>query len=549
MGIINLYVSILKVKRATEITGVLIKYSFKEIFAHSRFHRRRRKVHKPVYTTPERMRMTIEELGPTFVKFGQILADRPDMVSEPLRMELKKLQSRAKPFDNEYAMALIEKELNTKIHDIFSEFDPTALAAASIGQVYQGKLLNGEEVIIKIQRPFIENKIKLDIYLMKFIARKVAMRYPEMAAINIVGLTDEFADTILDELNYANEASNILRFAQMFEEEPTVHIPKLYPQYSTKRLLVMEKIIGVTPDSKTALIDAGLDPDQIAINGANALLTMIIRHGFFHADPHPGNIFIMPNNVVAFVDFGMVGKLRPRDMNFLVDFALGFAKRDSDMISRSLLVLCNRKFFEEEEELKFEIHEMMMRYANVPLEMLHFSVIMQSCIDVIVKYKLQIPSGIFMLIKTLATLEKFSKALSPNMILSNVITPYAKEAVKNKYSPRKLAGEVFDTLTNYVSLIRELPKDLSEILYKLKEGKIKHEIQLEDTALFTRTMRQITRQISYIVLLVGVFIGSILMIVFEQPQGTSAYGHFLLIAASILILFQLIRWMFTNRKS
>ena len=492
--------------------------------------------------------MTIEELGPTFVKFGQILADRPDMVSERFRVELKKLQSRAEPFDNNTALGLIEKEMNAPIDEVFAEFDTTPLAAASIGQVYQGRLRSGEEVVLKIQRPFIENKIKLDIYLMKFIARKFAKSYPELAAINIVGLIDEFSETIVKELDYTFEASNILRFAMMFKDDPTVHIPAVYTKYSSKKLIVMEKVEGITPDTPQALRDAGLDTHQIAVNGANALLTMILRHGFFHADPHPGNIFILPGNVVAFIDFGMVGALTPRDMNFLADFAIGFARRDSDLMSRALLVLCGKKFFEHEEEMKFEIHQLMMQYAGIPLELMNFAGTMQKCVDVIVKYQLQIPSGIFMLIKALATLEKFAGTLAPDLSLTPVILPYAKEVVKVKYSPRKVAAQLYDTLTGYMNFIRNFPNDMSEILYKLKEGKIKHDIHLADDDLFVRTVRQASRRVAYTLIVLGMFVGSILMIAFEQPYGTSRYGHFLLVVASLLILFQLLKWLFVPEK-
>ena len=553
MHIVNIYISYLKMVRASQIVWVLAKPSFSELFAHSRLGKRRRRknkgqVHKHVYTTPERLRMTIEELGPTFVKFGQILADRPDMVSERFRVELKKLQSRAEPFDNNTALGLIEKEMNAPIDEVFAEFDTTPLAAASIGQVYQGRLRSGEEVVLKIQRPFIENKIKLDIYLMKFIARKFAKSYPELAAINIVGLIDEFSETIVKELDYTFEASNILRFAMMFKDDPTVHIPAVYTKYSSKKLIVMEKVEGITPDTPQALRDAGLDTHQIAVNGANALLTMILRHGFFHADPHPGNIFILPGNVVAFIDFGMVGALTPRDMNFLADFAIGFARRDSDLMSRALLVLCGKKFFEHEEEMKFEIHQLMMQYAGIPLELMNFAGTMQKCVDVIVKYQLQIPSGIFMLIKALATLEKFAGTLAPDLSLTPVILPYAKEVVKVKYSPRKVAAQLYDTLAGYMNFIRNFPNDMSEILYKLKEGKIKHDIHLADDDLFVRTVRQASRRVAYTLIVLGMFVGSILMIAFEQPYGTSRYGHFLLVVASLLILFQLLKWLFVPEK-
>ena len=553
MHIVNIYISYLKMVRASQIVWVLAKHSFSELFAHSRRRKRRRhknkgKGHKHVYTTPERLRMTIEELGPTFVKFGQILADRPDMVSERFRVELKKLQSRAEPFDNNTALGLIEKEMNAPIDEVFAEFDTTPLAAASIGQVYQGRLRSGEEVVLKIQRPFIENKIKLDIYLMKFIARKFAKSYPELAAINIVGLIDEFSETIVKELDYTFEASNILRFAMMFKDDLTVHIPAVYTKYSSKKLIVMEKVEGITPDTPQALRDAGLDTHQIAVNGANALLTMILRHGFFHADPHPGNIFILPGNVVAFIDFGMVGALTPRDMNFLADFAIGFARRDSDLMSRALLVLCGKKFFEHEEEMKFEIHQLMMQYAGIPLELMNFAGTMQKCVDVIVKYQLQIPSGIFMLIKALATLEKFAGTLAPDLSLTPVILPYAKEVVKVKYSPRKVAAQLYDTLAGYMNFIRNFPNDMSEILYKLKEGKIKHDIHLADDDLFVRTVRQASRRVAYTLIVLGMFVGSILMIAFEQPYGTSRYGHFLLVVASLLILFQLLKWLFVPEK-
>lgn len=553
MHIVNIYISYLKMVRASQIVWVLAKHSFSELFAHSHLGKRRRRknkgqVHKHVYTTPERLRMTIEELGPTFVKFGQILADRPDMVSERFRVELKKLQSRAEPFDNNTALGLIEKEMNAPIDEVFAEFDTTPLAAASIGQVYQGRLRSGEEVVLKIQRPFIENKIKLDIYLMKFIARKFAKSYPELAAINIVGLIDEFSETIVKELDYTFEASNILRFAMMFKDDPTVHIPAVYTKYSSKKLIVMEKVEGITPDTPQALRDAGLDTHQIAVNGANALLTMILRHGFFHADPHPGNIFILPGNVVAFIDFGMVGALTPRDMNFLADFAIGFARRDSDLMSRALLVLCGKKFFEHEEEMKFEIHQLMMQYAGIPLELMNFAGTMQKCVDVIVKYQLQIPSGIFMLIKALATLEKFAGTLAPDLSLTPVILPYAKEVVKVKYSPRKVAAQLYDTLAGYMNFIRNFPNDMSEILYKLKEGKIKHDIHLADDDLFVRTVRQASRRVAYTLIVLGMFVGSILMIAFEQPYGTSRYGHFLLVVASLLILFQLLKWLFVPEK-
>lgn len=544
MKIINIYISFLKFIRVTQITWVVFKASVRELFTFNRV-RRGRKVHKHVYTTPERIRLTIEELGPTFVKFGQILADRPDMVSERFRVELKKLQSKAKPFDNKVAFPMIEKQLRAPIAEVFESFDPIPLAAASIGQVYQGQLKNGEHVIVKIQRPFIENKIKLDIYLLKYMAARFARNYPELAAVNIVGLVDEFSASIVHELDYTIELSNIVRFQGMFRQNPGIHIPKVYPKYCSKHLIVMEQIFGITPEDGDCLRRQGFDPHVIALNGTHALLTMVLQHGFFHADPHAGNILIMEDNVIGFIDFGMVAFLTPCEMNFLADFVLGSASRDSVMISKAILVLCGKKFFEKEDELKFDVHQMIMKYSDLPFETVHFSQTMQDCIDIVIKYRLQIPTGIFMLIKSLSTIEKFASRLEPGISLGPIILPYAKEVVKKKFSVRKIASEIYDAILNYAIFVRDLPKDLSEILYKLKEGKIKHEIQISDEALILKVIRQFSIRISYTFLLVGVFIGGIIMIVMNVE---SRYGHFIMAVASLLILLQLLKWFFSNKE-
>ena len=545
MRLIGIYTSSLKAVRAFQIMTILVKHSMQVVWD-KMYPMRRHKVQKVVHTTPERIRMTIEELGPTFVKFGQILADRPDMVSERFRKELKKLQSRAVPFDNELAVSLIEKELGKKIDEVFIEFDRTALAAASIGQVYQGRLReDGREVIIKIQRPYIEKKIKLDIYILKYIAARFAKNNPELAAINIVGLIDEFSETMLRELDYMNEVANISHFSCMFSEDPTVRIPIVYPQYSTRKVIVMERMDGIPPDNIPSLLAAGLDLSVIAENGAHALLKMVLKHGFFHADPHPGNIFIQPDNVIAFIDFGMVGILTPRDLDFVADFSIGFSRRNSSQIAKALITLCGRKFFDREDELTFEVYQMLTQSEGIPLERLDIATTMQNCVDIIVKYQLQIPSGIFMLIKALVTIQKFSGNLDPGLSLTPIMLPYAKDVVKAKYSPHRIANQIYDTFSSYVSLVRSFPGDVSEILYKLKEGKIKHEIHLSDDAVLIRAATKIGVKVAYVMLLVGLFMGGVILVSMNEYMG---YGKFLLIISSILILLQILRWTFTGSK-
>ncbi len=549
MNITRIYAGYLQLLRAREISGILLKHLWQEYLDRSprlrRLLKSKKKRQIPIKNTPTRLRETIEDLGPTYIKFGQILADRPDLVTERFRNELKKLQSKAIPLDDETAIQLIEKELGRPVEDVFKAFDKQAVASASIGQTYRAILQTGEEVIIKIQRPHIENKIKLDLYLLSHLAKRAIRNYPELAVIDVVGLIDEFGVNILKELNYFNEVNNINRFQDLFKDDPRVHIPKVYTEFTTRRLIVMEFIHGIAPDKIDHLKEAGLDPSIIAKNGADIILKMILRHGFFHADPHPGNLFVMPGNVIAFIDFGMAGVLRPRHMTFLADFSLGFSQRNSKSIARSLVKLCDIKFFDQMEEMEFEIDDLLKGYSSIPFDKLDFSQIMQECINIIVRYELKIPSNIFLLVKALATLQKFATQLQPDLSLGPIIIPYAKNLVLQKYSPKKFASDIYDTLGEYVSLIKEFPRDVREILYHLKQGKITHEITTPKGDSIYATLKRFTSRISLVILLSGVLISSATLMIY-RPDSFLGTVSFTL--ASIVTLYLIIKLLFSSKR-
>lgn len=545
----DIYVGYLKIIRVLQIMRILMKHGSRELVFHSfvgrHIRKRRIRKHQPVYTSQERLRITIEDLGPTYVKFGQIIADRPDILSERFRKELKKLQSNALPFDDNLAIRLIEDELGAQIKDVFKEFNRHCIASASIGQVYTGKLHNGQHVIIKIRRPNVEQKIKLDLYLMHYLAARFAKEYPELAALNIVNVVDEFGETILKELNYYNEATNIVRFQDIFQNNPHVYIPQVYKEYTTRRIIVMERLFGLTPNDPEQLIAGGLDPQQIALNGAEALLIMIFKEGFFHADPHAGNIFILPDNRIGFIDFGMVGALRPREMEFLANLSIGFARRDPIGLADAMIHLCNMRFFEKRDDLIFSLQQMLKRYDHTPVEKLNYAQMIQDCINIISKFGLCIPAGIFMLAKALATIQKTAETLYPDIPFAKLIIPYAKEVVMTQFSPRKLAAELYQTLKGYVTLLKTAPVDISEILYKFKQGEIKHELQLMDMGEIKKLSRNVTSRLAYSILLVGLFIGSI-GLVSKRPD--LEYGHFLLLLSSVLIFIVMLKWIFRKKR-
>ncbi len=474
-----------------------------------------------IQTLAERLRTIIEELGPTFVKFGQILADRPDVVSDKLREELKKLQSRVEPFDNKLAIELIEAELAGNIDDIFEEFNCEPIAAASIGQVYSGTLRGGEKVMIKIQRPNIEGKIRLDLHILEYFAQQLVKEFPGLQVVDMVGLVEEFGNTFLQELNYLNEASNAIRFGAMFKDVPFCKIPKVYLKISTARLLILEDVTGAPPDNPEHLIQLGYDPKEIARNGILMFLEMIFKHGFFHADPHPGNLFILPGNTVAMIDFGMAGTLKPTHMQFLAGFILGLANMDAKILTDSLLILCDKKFFSEKADLEFSVNEMLVRYRSFSYEKIDFSNMLNECVKIILTYKLKLPSSIYLLLKALSTIERFGHNLDKKISLHELVRPYAEEMVKAKYSPGRIAGEAFDLIKDYGELIRDFPTELNEILYRMKEGKLIFDIQISDKDAFTKTAKQFVTILSTTILIGCMQTGAIVLNIWGKQSTAS----------------------------
>lgn len=534
--------------RAIDIVFILLGFVIINWMSQKRFFFRfipkRYKYNGTIKSQPERLRTVIEELGPTFIKFGQILADRPDIVSDKLREELKKLQSTVQPFDHDRAIALIEEELGGDIKKFFSKFNKQCIGSASIGQVYKATLLNGEDVVVKIQRPAIEPKIQLDLQIMKYLAGQLIKEYPGFNAVDVIGLIDEFGETLLKELNYLNEAANAARFADIFKDADYVKVPRVYMQMSTDRLLVMEFVTGIAPDDREKLIEAGLDPTQIAINGTTVLLEMIFKNGFFHADPHPGNMFIQENNRIALIDFGMCGSLKAAHMQFLASFILGLATKNATTISESLLTLCDKKFFSDKADLEFMVEDMISRHMTFSYENIHFSQILNESIKIIQKHNLQLPGSIFLLMKALATVEKFGANLDANISLPVLIRPYAETLIKEKFSAKQIAGEVYDTLKDYVSLIRDFPGEINEILYRIKQGKITLDINVKEKELFARGLRQIGGTLA-IVLLIGILLGGSIILI---TRGKDIQGANFMLGTSVFFAVWLLLRLFTRTK-
>ncbi|MCE3260389.1 MAG: Ubiquinone biosynthesis monooxygenase UbiB [Bacteroidetes bacterium] len=547
-GFLKLHNFFLKFFRGIHILYVVAGYYLINWLSGRKFLKHfipKRYKHKGIIMSPqERLKLMLEKLGPTFIKFGQILADRPDIISEKLRTELKKLQTKVKPFDHDLAVTLIETELSAPIAHIFKSFDFECIGSASMGQVYKAVLKNGDVVVVKVQRPHIKEKINLDLQILEYLAQKISEEYPEFIVMNLEGIIKEFGETLKNELNYFNEAGNARRFEEMFHDTEYCKIPKVYEDLSTSKLLVMEYIEGISPDNIEELYANGLDPRKIAANGVHVFLKMIFEHGFFHADPHAGNMFILPGNVIGLIDFGMVGSMKPSQMEFLAKFVRALDQKDAVMLSEAILLLNTNNKFRDKEDLEFSLDEMLKKYKHVPYDRLKMSQVMDECLKIIRKYGVQIPGSIFLLIKSIATIEKVGTNLDPDISITKHIRPYAKSLVMKQYALPKIGKAFIKSIKKYIQLGKTLPDEISDILYNIKTGKLTHDIKLDSEELFTKTIKQAGKTIALAILVSFIIIST----GFIRARGNSSFMVDAIFFVAIFYGFILIIKLFSRLR-
>jgi ubiquinone biosynthesis protein len=419
---------------------------------------------------------------------------------------------------DDVAIREIETELKRPVSEVFREFERDHLASASIAQTYKAVLLNGEKVCVKIERPGIEKKINLDLHLMEYFASRIQKNNPEMEAINIVGVVKEFGRTINSELDFRNEAANMVRFKHNFEGHPDIYVPKVYPEYTTRKILVEEFITGTKVRDVETLLAKGFDTVRLAQKGMNLLFQQLFVHGFFHADPHPGNIFICEDEIIVFIDYGMMGTLRPEHLNFLGKYVMGYLKRDAHGMTEALLLLCGKRSFSRFKDLEFQVSDMLAHYKYLSIKEMDFGKIMNESIDIIVRFGLSIPPGIYLLVKALITIERVAVTLNPNIDFANEIKPYAVELMKQQFHPKRIASEVYDAIKEYYRLIMEFPSEINEIIYKIKEGKFKTMIEVKGFEPLMDHVDSASNRISAAIVVAALIIGASIISQFEQSR-------------------------------
>lgn len=531
---LNLKQNYKNLKRAKEILFVLSKYGlgyFLNLPAVERYFKLGKKffikkTEKEAIkrlTLPQRARMACEDLGPTFVKLGQILSTRPDLISRKFTEEFSKLQDEVPAFGFSQAEELIQQEFGKPINELFVEFDKRPVAAASLSQVHKAELADGRIVAVKIQRPNIAEKIKTDISILfdivKFFEKKIVNGY----VYQPVEIITEFSKTIKKELDFISEGHNIDKFRTNFKKDETVHIPKVYWELTSSKILTMEYIDGVKISDIAGSRDPQFDKKIISARGADIILKQIFVDGFFHGDPHPGNIFIMENNVVALLDFGMVGRVEEDTMSNMANLLIATIENNADKIIKTLEQMDIITSEVDLKELKIEIKDFIDKYYGVSLKQLEIGVIIEEILGIMIHHQIKIPSDLALLVKALVTIEGVGRDLDPDFDMVAHTKPFAKKLVSQKYSPFNLWNKGSETARELFDFLQVFPKEFSWLIKSLRKGDFNINFKHKGLEKLILEIDRASNRLSFSMIIAALIVGSSLIL--TQQIGPYIFGY------------------------
>jgi len=446
---------------------------------------------------PEHVRAALEELGPTFIKLGQILSTRADLLPAAYQVELAKLQDAAPPLKPEVVVSIIEAELGRPVESVFRLFDRSPLAAASIGQVHAAELPDGTPVVVKVQRPGVVPQIEQDLQILHSLATTASRRWPVAEEYAVVGLVQEFAQTLRAETDYLQEGRNAERFTENFAGDDTVHFPWVHWPSTTRRVLTLERISGIKIDDFAALDAAGLDRHRVATNGARMVLKMVFRDRFFHADPHPGNFFIEADERIGVVDFGMVGSVGPRVQDQLVWALLAYTSEDPERQVDTLYEMGVAGHHVDRAALRRDVEQLRGRYYGRPVGEITIRPVVNDVLGVVRRHRLHLPPGYALLLKTVLMHESLVTRLDPSFEFTSVLVPYARGMMARHFSPIGWGPVVGKAALDVARLGVELPQQLRRLLSSLQRGDL--ELAVRPTG-FQPMLRRIERIANRLVL-------------------------------------------------
>ncbi len=517
--------------RYRHIIGVLIKYGFEELG----WHIGKRKVglgsgtapdpavseKQDHRTRPQRIRMVLEELGPTFVKFGQLLSTRPDLVPADIVTELERLQDQVEPADYDRIREEFRRELGEYPENVFASFDTNPIAAGSIGQVHRAVTKEGDQVVVKIRRPGIVQKIAAECDVLEDLAGIIKAGFTEeQDTVDPQRMVREFTLAISKEVDFDNERRNQRRFILNFQDDPTIHIPRLYDNYCTEGVITMEYIDGVKPRSRKSLEKEGLDPKVVAQRGADAVLKQVFEYGFFHTDPHPGNFFVLADNVLAPIDFGQAGRIGSFEKKLFRDVVIAIVNVDAGHFVRAVE---RAELVDERTDLReFSrvSEELFNRYYGMPLGDIPFGELIQEGFNIMRRYYIYPPADFTLMLKSMMTIESFATSLDKDFMIFEYLKPYAKKFSLEEMKPSSVIKNARRTLVGASGLVANLPEDVNTILNKFRHGKLQMRIHHEHLENLNSTLDKSSNRLSFAVIIAALLIGSSLLV----PQQGMALG-------------------------
>ena len=508
--------------RSREIATVLINYGFGDLVDRMGLRKylqwgrrllfRKRPAPRPPASRGERIRLALESLGATFIKFGQVASTRPDLVPADVVTELEKLQEQVPPFPSETAVTLLEQALGAPVAKLFAEFDEQPVAAGSLAQVHRAKHFDGTLLAVKIRRPNVVRDVERDLALMLELAILIERHIPEAEVFDPVGLVNHFSRTIRRELNFHREGRSLDEFSRLFRHDATLVVPKVYWELTTESVLTMQFIEGIRVSDDSALEKAGIASKDIAANGARIFMKQAFEFGLFHGDPHPGNIRVLADGSICLLDYGMIGMIEEEQRDRIIDLFAAVARRDVRQVGELMQAIGQPYREVDHALLRADVRDFVDNYYGVSLERLSVGNMLSDFVFILANHSIRCPGDLLLLVRALVTLEGVGCELDPHFNMAAHLAPFVEQMLRDRYSPRRIAERLIAESKVFLKLAHDVPLYLGRTLEKLSRDELK--IQMEHRGL-DRLGTEIDRSSNRIVIslvMSSVIVASALMI-------------------------------------